>query len=310
MANSPVFDTIRQYISEGETGKALQTFIGHLESEHTHSQLLKALRIAQGNFHTVQRKEGNGILNFQEARSEYARINEVMLNMLDEIRSNPSGSNTSAKPLVRVWIATAGLLVGLVVLAIYFLLPNSGKVASTPGLQCPEFKFGVRKVMVLPFQKLGGEDSRPDLSLQTRIQDLTERNQLATEVKLVTADKPELIKPGSAREGAALGIACEADLVIWGEYEKFADSISVDIRYAFTAADWPAGIASQTFKNVSEIKTDQMKISNFDEAVLRLCTALALHANRMDLAEKWLMKQPNANAREQAWKQQLQDARK
>ncbi|MBN8676840.1 MAG: hypothetical protein J0M29_01365 [Chitinophagales bacterium] len=310
MANSPVFDTIRQYISEGETGKALQSFIGHLESEQTYPELLKALRIAQGNFHSVQRKEGNGILNFQEARSEYARINESMLNMLDEIRSNPSGGKVAAKSQMPIWIAAAALLVGLVWMGIYFFRADSGKVASMPGLQCPEFKNGVRKVMVLPFQKLAGEDSRPDLSLQTRIQDLTERNQLATDVKLVSTDKPELIKPGSAREGAELGKTCEADLVIWGEYEKFSDSISVDIRYAFTASDWPSGIASQTFKNVSEIKTDQMKISNFDEAVLRLCTALALHENRMDLAEKWLMKQPNANAREQAWKRQLQEAKK
>jgi len=61
----------------------------------------------------------------------------------------------------------------------------------------------------------------------------------------------------------------------------------------------------EIFKNVSEIKTDQIKTNNLDEAVFRICTAMALHQNKMDLAEKWLNKIQQPNAREIQWKKLL-----
>jgi|GEM_PF-3241548 len=61
----------------------------------------------------------------------------------------------------------------------------------------------------------------------------------------------------------------------------------------------------EIFKNVSEIKTDQIKTNNLDEAVFRIRTAMALHQNKMDLAEKWLNKIQQPNAREIQWKKLL-----
>ena len=110
----------------------------------------------------------------------------------------------------------------------------------------------------------------------------------------------------SLQEATALGSQCQADMVIWGQYEPIDNSISVDIRYAFTAANWPPGAAIETFKNVTEIKADQMKITNLDEAVFRLFTAKALYENRIDLAEKWLSKLKQPNEREIQWRKMLE----
>jgi hypothetical protein len=311
MNNDPVVGAIRQLISEGETGKALQTFIEHLETENIYPPLLQTLRVVQANYSTAKRKEANGVLNFSEARSEYAKANDAILSVLEEFASGKSSGFRAFQNSMKKWWLTGGIL--LIVGIGWWLMQRAnlpGANAEDSIAVCPEFIPEARKVMILAFQKLGGEDTRPEVGIRTRISDLTEKNNLKTDVKLVEAESIGKNWPGNAREGAKLGRKCMADLIIWGEYEKFNDSISVDIRYAFTDEEWPAGSALNTFKNVTEIKSDQMKISNLDEAVLRLCTALALHENRMDLAEKWLMKQPNVNAREALWKEQLKNVKK
>ncbi|MBL7807221.1 MAG: hypothetical protein JNN28_05390 [Saprospiraceae bacterium] len=309
MTHHPVLNTIRHLISEGETSKAIQNFIQHLESENSFPEVLRALLVIQANFNAVVRKESNGILSFSEARSEFAKVNNAVLEMLDQVLIGASPAKVQSKK----WWYGGGLLLLLGIAIGWWIIQKSSSSTSSEALNdfpCPTFNAQGKRVMVLAFQKLGGEDSRPELSLQTRIRDLTEKNNLETDVKVVPSTSSSDIRPGNAREGAELGRKCQADLIIWGEYEKFKDSISVDIRYTFTDLNWPAGIAANTFKNVSEIKSDQMKISNIDEAVLRLCTALALHENRMDLAEKWLKKQPNATTRETTWKKQLEEAKK
>jgi hypothetical protein len=312
MINPVILDTIRQKVSEGETGSAIQTFIQHLESASLHPDLLRALRVIQAGYYDVKRKESIGVLPYSEARTEYAKVNDAVLTILEELVSgNQKGGVLSKKwPITRMLIPA--ILITCMVVAGWWIFREKSATTqnqSESGIQCPSFKPQSKRVMILAFKRLSGEDSSPESSIQTRIQDLTEKNHLDTDVHIITGSMVENNRPGNGREGAELGRKCQADLVIWGDYEKFQDSISVDIRYAFAEETWPAGIATTTFKNVSEIKFDQMKISNLDEAVLRLCTALALHENRMDLAEKWLLKQPNPNNREKSWIEQLKKSK-
>jgi hypothetical protein len=276
--------------------------------------LLRALRVAESNFNAVRQKESKGILSFAEARSEYARVNDAVLSLLDELEAgrHPEEAlleGTGDGRVKRPWLPIIGavLLVGL--LLGYWL--NTRKPSSEPGgnnlaatLRCPNFRADGFKIMILEFQKLSGGDSKPELGIQSRIRDLTERNQMATDVKILPGNEFGN-EPPDLRDAIELGKQCAADMVIWGNYEKENQGIMVDIRYAFTSPDWPPGAASETFKNVSELKSDRMKIADLDEAVFRLCTALALHENRMDLAEKWLNKLKTPNERETGWKKQL-----
>ncbi|MCC7467422.1 MAG: hypothetical protein IT261_14170 [Saprospiraceae bacterium] len=307
MIHKEILDTIHKQISEGETGRALETFIQYLESASLHPEILRSLRVIQAGYFDVKRKESNGILPYSEARTEYARVNDAVLAMLEELISGKPSKSTQSRQWSPARILSLAGLIILVALTSWWIIKEQQQSGS--GIQCPIFKQKSKRVMVLAFQRLSGDDSRPELSIQTRIQDLTEKNNLNTDVQLITGGMAEANQPGNGQEGAELGKKCQADLVIWGQYEKFQDSISVDIRYAFADEHWPAGIASTTFKNVSEIKFDQMKISNLDEAVLRLCTALALHENRMDLAKKWLLKQPNPTEREKGWIDQLKNTK-
>lgn len=307
MNSNPVFDSAQEFLSQGDTDQALQLLITFLEKEGTQPEYLRTLRIVESNFNAARQRERKGILEFSEAQREYAKSNDAILEVLEDLISGkkPSpGLQGTGDGRVRstrwYWLIGGGILLVLGVVAGKYLFQGKKEV------DCPKFRPEGIKVMVLEFQKLSGEESKPELSIQTRIRDLTEKNNMNTDVRILPSKSFDGITPGN-REAMDLGAHCQANFVVWGQYEKVRDSISIDIRYAFTDPTWPAGAAIETFKNVSEIKADQMKINNLDDAVFRLCTALALHENRMDLAEKWLNKIQSPNTREIQWKKMLKN---
>ncbi|MBK6995271.1 MAG: hypothetical protein IPH31_10210 [Lewinellaceae bacterium] len=317
MNSNPIFESVRELISQGDADQALQVLIGFLEKDGSQPETLRTLRVVEANYRAARKQEAKGILDFSDAQREYAKTNDFLVSVVDDLitgrKPSPSFAGTGdggRKNALLPWLIGGGILIVLGILAGIWLSGASKQqevqktAAETESQQCPKFRQEGFKVMVLEFQKLSGEDSKPELGIQSRIRDLTERNKINVDVKVLSEEAfggntPDL------QDAKGLGNQCMADMVIWGEYEKAQDSIEVDIRYAFTNSEWPAGTASQTFKNISEIKADRMKINDLDEAVFRLCTALALHEDRMDLAEKWINKLKKPNPREAEWKKML-----
>jgi uncharacterized protein YneF (UPF0154 family) len=309
MNSQPVFETAQEFLRQGDTDQALQLLIQFLEKEGTQPEYLRTLRVVESNFNAARQRERKGILEFSDAQREYAKSNDAILEVLENLvsgKKTTTGFQGTGDGSVRntrlYWLIGGGILLVLGVAAGYYLMGR--KTPKEELVECPKFRPEGFRVMVLEFQKLSGEDSKPELGIQTRIRDLTEKNNMNTDVRILPSKSFDGITPGN-REATEIGNQCQANLVVWGQYEKVKDSISLDIRYAFTDPTWPPGAAIETFKNVSEIKADQMKISNLDDAVFRLCTAMALHENRMDLAEKWLNKIQTPNARETQWKKKL-----
>ncbi len=317
MNSNPIIDSVKQFLSQGDTGQALQVLLNFLEKDGSRPEALRALRVVEANYNAARQQEIKGILEFSEARREYAKSNDAILSTLEDLISGQKTSATSShndtgsnKNTRLTWLIGGGILLLLGIAGgLYFTgnkepKPDQNQNAVGVTLDCPKFRSDGFKVLVLEFQKLSGEDSKPELGIQTRIRDLTERNNVNTDVRILASKAFEGTTPGNA-EATELSKECQADMVIWGQYEKSENAIVVDIRYAFTDPKWPPGAAMETFKNVSEIKTDQMKTNNLDEAVFRICTAMALHQNKMDLAEKWLNKIQQPNAREIQWKKLL-----
>ncbi|MDX1910607.1 MAG: hypothetical protein SFV22_03930 [Saprospiraceae bacterium] len=325
MNHSVVYSNIRQIISQGDTAQALQTLITHLEADGSQAEHLHTLRVVEANFNAVRQQELKGLLGFQDAQREYARANDALLAVLDHLQSGRKPvvglQGTGDGRVTPPWVTW--LIGGVVVLAIGFLfgvwLRRQNKAQAVqepvPGIMatpekkeagtCPVFQANRFKVMIVKFQNLGSEQRKPELSVQTRIRELTANNQLPTDVEIYSHPDLESSTPDLS-DATTLGKRCMANMVIWGQFEPLPENaISVDIRYAFTDDAWPPGAAIQTFKNVSEIKTDRMKINQLDDAIFRICTAVALHENRMDLAAKWLNKLKEPTPREQKWKAML-----
>lgn len=308
MNTPPVFDSVRELLSLGDTGDALQVLLTYLEKEGTRPDLLRTLRVVESGYHATRQQEIKGILDFSQAKREYAQVNDALLAVLEDLIRGRSQSAGNPRNKRLPWIIGGGIFMLLCLLVGWWYSQRS-TVSQNPddpfaNLECPKFRPEGIKVLVLEFQKLGGNDSKPEFGIQTRIRDLTHQK-MDTDVRILPANAFGGETPGT-REATTLGKHCQASLVIWGQYDQGKDSIEVDIRYAFTDPVWPPGAALQTFKNVTELKTDHMKISDLDEAVLRLCTALALHENRMDLAEKWLNRIKAPNVRERGWKEVLE----
>lgn len=313
MNNHPVFDSARELLSQGDTGKALKMLIAHLVKDGSQSDYLRSLRLIEANFNAVRQQEIKGILDFSEAKREYARANDALLTIIEALVSGQTPSvglsgtgDGRRRQSGLVWLLGGGvlLLIGIVVGMWAWQSEKPAPQPKTSQVQCPKFQPEGFKIMVLEFQKLGGEDSKPELGIQTRIRDLTQKNQMITDVRILPAISFDNSTP-DLREATELGAVCAADMVIWGQYEKSENALVVDIRYSFTDPAWPPGKSMQTFSNVSALKSDQMRIDNLDEAVFRLCTALALHQNRIDLAEKWLNRLESPNEREKQWKKVL-----
>lgn len=309
----PVFDSARELLSQGDTAKALKALIAHLEKSGSQPDYLRSLRLIEANFNTVRQQEIKGILDFSEAKREYARTNDALLTIMEALQSGkiPSVGLTGTgdgrqRQSWRFWLPGGGLLLLIGIMAGMWLWKGEkpAGLPKPPTLECPGFSSEGFKIMVLEFQKLSGEESRPELGIQTRIRDLTQKNNMATDVRILPASAFNNNTP-DLKEATSFGRECMADMVVWGQYEKATSGLFLDIRYTFTDPGWPPGKAMQTFNNVSEIKSDAMRIANLDEAVFRLCTALALHENRMDLAEKWLDKLESPNERERQWKETL-----
>ncbi len=199
------------------------------------------------------------------------------------------------------WLITGGLLLIVGILGVKFL-------AHGDKTNCPKFKSAGLKILIIPFKSLADSKQHPALSIQSRIRELTAANQLATSVEVINDPKYEKTNPDIS-EAIELSAHCQADMVIWGQYEPLEDNaISVDLNYAFTQTDWPPGYAIQLFKNVNEINSaKEVKLTELDDAIFRICMALALREDRLELAERWLNKIKNPNQREMEWRKQLVD---
>lgn len=79
-------ESIRERLSRGETGEALRALVALLEPDKRYRKnLLRIARLNQAEYQAVREKELKGILSFTEAQREYSRINDNLLDLLDDL---------------------------------------------------------------------------------------------------------------------------------------------------------------------------------------------------------------------------------
>ncbi len=297
-----IFDSVRELLSQGDTAQALRLMITHLEKEKSSPEALRILRVVEANYNSARKKELKGILDFSEAQQAYSKTNDALLSVTDDLmagRKPVLEIEQDGKQSNRVfWLIGAGILLILGLIAGILLTDSKRNASPEIVTECPGFDQSGFPVMVIPFQNLGGEQdkSKPELALQTRIRDLTTRNNMASDVQILAGNRFEKSTP-SMNEAIMAGQKCGAKMVIWGQYEKVEAGITLDVRYLFTEKpNVQTGVISETLRNLSELKSDNMKFSSLEQALFSLCARLAVHEGRVDLAEKWLNKLETPNA--------------
>jgi hypothetical protein len=293
----PIFESVRQHLQQGETGAALQTMITYLETEGKQTELLRTLRVVQASYNNAKQQELKGILAFQEAQREYSKVNDTLFTALDDLSAGrPTHTSVPGmgghRQMPWRWIGGGALLVAAV--AAFFIFRNPGHptpAASSAGKPCPEFRPADYRIMLIPFVNLSGDTLiRPSISIQMRIRQLTKNNNMSTDVEILPGHTTEL--PDFVR-AEQKGKECNADLVVWGQFEKVDDSLQVDVHYVFTKGDMISGHTDfQPFKSLSALQKSGKSsgLRSLDDAVLSLCSIMAVHAGRPEVAEKWLGK--------------------
>lgn len=298
MEINEVIALTRSLLRQGETGRALQTLIGFLEKDPRYAESVRTLHVVEANYHAARQQEIKGILSFQEAQRQYSQVNDALLYALDTLSSGrtPRTPATQKRSPLLYWLIGGGsmLLVGLLI-GVWLNRRGQDKPAAANVEQsCPPFDPKDYRILLLPFQNLSDAGARPELALQTRIRDLTSRNNLPADVEIFPGAEARDNTPDI--EGAGrIGRNCNADLVIWGQYDRSKDSINVDVRYVFTKGGLRPGVlGSRVLSNVAAIKNGKM-LRDLDDAVLSLCSLIALHNGKPDLAKKWMekMKRPD-----------------
>ncbi len=288
MQHHPAFDAAREALKQGDTAKALELVITHLEADRQHTDTVRTLRVVEANYNAARQQEMRGILAFGEAQREYNKVNDNLLAVLDGLSSGRIPVMQGSKaPVSSRWPLIAGigaLLLLLVVGAWWFL-----KADSEP--ECPQFRGPGLKVMILPFQNIGNssKDGKPEISIQKLIRERAGSNQFPLAVEVMTGYNAAQANP-DVYDAQPLGKTCNADMVIWGDYEYANDSIQVDTRFAFVGPEGRSGdLGAQAFSSIANIRAGRMNKS-LDDAVFSLCAIMAIRDKRLPLAKKWLEK--------------------
>lgn len=279
MENNLDVATVRSLLSQGDTAKAVQLLIALLEKDSRYKDnLLRTLRVAEANFNATRQQELKGILPFQEAQREYNKVNDTLLTVLDDFEAGrvPARSlPTSGASRKWLWAGIGGaLLMGILV---FWLL--KGRNAGCPSFDDKQ----ALHVLILPFDRLGASEARPAIRIRDGIQELTQKAGIKAEVKISPSDPKEDM---NSQEAERLARVCDADLVIFGQYQAFAkDSIRVKMGFKFVREGGAAFNGPfKTFRDVTAVQPTR----DLEDALFSLCAIIAMRNRNWQFAKKWM----------------------
>jgi hypothetical protein len=275
----------RQALADADTEQAIDLLQEIAENqayqiEHR-DQYRDQVTLLSSQFAQYQRKTSIGTLAGTEASVESARLNESILFLINAIQAGRALDHTS--PVNRSK-KTRWLYIGITCLLLvggiwYFF---RGKV-----VQCPDYQTAATwKIAVLPFVNLGDRAAKPEEVLITSINAITKKNQLSAIAKTWQTKEEALkaLKPNALEH-------CGVDLLVTGQYVVLkSDSIEVSLTYVFSDARPPIQTGFESFKNIAALSQSSMQNRSLSDAVLSICTLLAMRENRSELASKWLGK--------------------
>ncbi len=318
MAHHPIFESVRQHLQQGETGAALQTMITFLEAEGKQAELLRTLRVVQANYNAAKQQELKGILAFQEAQREYSKVNDALLSTIDDLsagRPQNTAVTVTRNKMPLIWGGAALLLVVIVAAVLFLRRSKTAEpvpVAQNSEDNCPVFRDAQYKIMLIPFLSLNEKESKPEVSIQMRIRDLTRSNNISADVEIASGHTmgslPDFER---AREK---GKKCNANVVVWGQYEKVDDTTTmVDVHYVFT--EGAKVISGHTdfhpFRSLSALQQSGKSsgLRTLDDAILSICSIMAVHAGRPEVAEKWLANIENTSEKDDSLQEAINQVR-
>jgi len=262
---------IENLIREGKTGQALEL----IQNEDISNSTKQALIVIQAEYKQLKTAELKRTIQPQDLQISKNQINDKILSL---INSNPT---TIEKSKTNIWKFLIPIfIIGLG--GLFFWKNQNSKTA------CPNFSHDVNNnILVIPFENLGSEkdSKKPHVKLANQINLLAKKKKLSS-----NAEVGQVRKNMSMTKAKKLANGCNADLVIWGEYESNIDSFRFIVNYYY-----PLNPEASNFGKLNKIKNlialDEGKMEkNLKDAILSLCGIIAFREDKLEVAKTWFDK--------------------
>lgn len=309
------FNHTEELIRQGETGKALNLLNNALNGHSEYSETLRLLAAFEANYNHTRQQEMKSILSFQETQQAYGKINDALLGTLIDLKAGkkPGASRQINSTPIPILLGAGIAITALVIL--FFVYKNTrneavqsesqvSKQAEKEQVNCPDFKGEGRKILLLPFQKISGEDAKPELLIRSRIQTLSAKNNFPLDVEILSNYDVNTHNP-DASEATSLGGQCNTEMVIWGFFAGSGkNQVQLDARFVLPKLKREGGTGFKKLSEIVNISTDPA-FRSIDDAVFSLCGLMALNAGNKELARKWFEKVEKKDARDTRALQEL-----
>ena len=273
MNQQDIYEQVRSLIIKGNVSEAFSFLKNKKASD--------ALTILESEYHELRNAEIKGTLDNNQIQIKKNQINEKLLSIAKGDFSNKK--ITSSNNLLKILIPLVAIIIGGF---FYWISPiNDSSIA------CPSYPSETRnKVLIIPFINVGSTEAQPHFGLRDRINTVANRKKLSIQAELGKEDKNLTMA-----KAPKLAKNCNADMIVWGTYEK-SDSLDISVNYFFAnEPQWNKSAELATLKNVTAIYKGQMTKHLEEDVFLSLCSIIVMRDGKNALAKNWLSKIKHKN---------------
>lgn len=267
-------DSIQRLISTGQTQEAIALF----KNMDLRSSQKRILTVIEGEWVEVLKSEQKGTLAYHDLQLKKNQINDKLLGLLEKgSEAYVAKRRKSNIILIASTLVSAVLTFGVVT---YFFSQDNA---------CPPFDESQSlnsKILIMPFDNLGGKEKSPEIALRKKINQLAQKQKLSASAEIYS--DPIEVSLGKAN---SLCQDCDVDILVWGGYESSDSDDSTRLVISYFFAEEPDSSILGKLVVVKSL-TDLFKIQGLNttelDAARILCTLIALVEGNKDAAIKWL----------------------
>lgn len=266
--------------------KAFSDLLNFLSLDPKYRKLENAVRALQSKDRDLQRRKRLDIIRSQDYNVEFNKVTTDLLTSLDDLANGLTEPSTEYGKEIKMpdMKRLAGML-GICILVGCGILAGAGYLIAglfTEDIECPEFRPDCElKVMLLPFDKLGGEESAPHIAIKQRLENFDQTVAERTSFKIFD-DYARTSMIADEDIARVQGEGCGADMVVWGNYENNAENYFVNADFTFTSPAFVEeeissadGVDYLTFNSLTDI-TDGSELTADLEAQLVLILGIVV----------------------------------
>lgn len=230
----------KKFLAKGDFNKTFKVLGELFASDDKYKRVASLLIQYQNQYSKIKEDDNTNVISIADAQLGYNRVTKGLLSLIQKVENNDLSDEVETAdanaPTNRQFIPIIIIiLVGIVGLFVYSkaLKPRhpQNQVAACPSFK-PVSKFNI---LVLPFSSLiKGDEINISQELKRRLKKFSNEFRLNTDVEISGIQPKDKNYPDDNVTAKKVGKRCQANLIIWGTYEKqSADRTIVNTEFQF-----------------------------------------------------------------------------